>query len=238
MGAPLIGDTNVLYRATTRRARRHGRSRRGTEACVGAAARRPVRVTARATPTPTARNVIPARSRGNGRANGCAKRCGPGTPATAAHPPPMTGPSHTRAGAGQTHSAASKTPNGRRRARQARFTAAGQPHVLTPSRMPESQLRVPERVNGLPVVTEQDLRKGDRRVDRHQCASGRESAPAALLANRGTACADADASCFGDSAGTRQSTSGREGRVQTWQTNRRHRPARRAPVLAGRRLDS
>jgi len=31
--------------------------------------------------------------------------------------PPMTGPSHTRAGAGRTHSAASRTPNGRRRAR-------------------------------------------------------------------------------------------------------------------------
>ena len=72
---------------------------------------------ARATRTPTARNVIPARTRANGRASGCAKRCGPGGNATAARRPPMTGPSHSRAGAGQTHSPASRTPNGRRRAR-------------------------------------------------------------------------------------------------------------------------
>ena len=47
-------DANAFWTLGTRRARRHGRSRRATGASAGAAARRPARATARATPTNTA----------------------------------------------------------------------------------------------------------------------------------------------------------------------------------------
>ena len=105
-----------------RRLRPHGRKGTGGQGALrrgvaAVAAPTRSRATARAMPTPTASAATPARSSASGRANGCAKRCAPGTPATTTPRPPMTGRSHTRAGAGRTHSAASRTPNGRPRAR-------------------------------------------------------------------------------------------------------------------------
>ena len=102
--------------STTQRARRHERSRPAIGVSAGAAARRPARATGRVTPTPTASAAIPARSSGNGRANGSVMPCAPGMPATPAHPPPTTGRSRTRAGAGQRRSSGCSTENGRRRA--------------------------------------------------------------------------------------------------------------------------
>ena len=118
----VVGASGELRRpsrptCTTRQARRHGGqgSLPGRLPRLRRANQRTQRQGRRATNTASA--AIPARSRGNGRANGCAKRCGPGVPATAAHRPPMTGRAHTRAGAGRTHSPGCRAPNGRRRAR-------------------------------------------------------------------------------------------------------------------------
>ena len=100
----------------------------------GAAARRPARATAKATRTLTANAAIPARSRGNGPASWCAKQCAPGTPNTAAHQPPTTGRSLTRAGAGQRRLTGCKAAAGRRRVPSPSSTARGPPREPTPPR--------------------------------------------------------------------------------------------------------
>ena len=78
-----------LYDPTGEKARA---VQRRYQACAAAAARRPPRATARATPTPAARPATPAPSNPNGRARACATRCAPGASATAPARPPMTGP--------------------------------------------------------------------------------------------------------------------------------------------------
>ena len=98
----LIGRRRRSRRtSTTRRGRRHGRSRPVTKACAVVAARTRSRATARATPTRTARPAIPARSSGAGPASGWSRRWPSGDRVTAGCRRPTTGRGRTRAARGR-----------------------------------------------------------------------------------------------------------------------------------------
>jgi len=76
--------------------------------------------------------AVPGRSRGNGPANGSAKRCAHGTPATALRRRRTTGRAPTHAGAAATRSNDYRPENGPRRLLSSICTGAGRSPAPTP----------------------------------------------------------------------------------------------------------